>query len=74
MFGVALTRVDGECLYTGLTLSPVRYTHSARGGPDAAEIAVTGDKNALSDVLNWLACKVVIYNDGGHPVWWDVAA
>ncbi len=67
-----LTRADGARIHTFLTLTPVRYGANALGGPDAATVAVSGDKNALSDVLTWLACKITIYNDGGLPVWWGL--
>ena len=40
--------------------------------PDTATVSVSGDKNALSDVLTWLNCRVVIFNSAGYPVWWGV--
>jgi len=42
------------------------------GGPDTAEIAVSGDSGSLADALTWLAHHVLILNDGGQPVWWGV--
>ncbi len=69
---VVLTRTDGTAIHTALTVTPVRYSHAAIGGPDTATVSVSGDKNALSDVLTWLACKITIYNDGGLPVWWGL--
>ncbi len=69
---VILTRLDGSTIHTRLDVRSTRYSHAALGGPDTAELAVSGDKNALSDVLTWLACKVVIYNDGGQVVWWGL--
>lgn len=67
-----LNRADGARIHTNLTLTPTRYSAAALGGPDAATVSVSGDKNALSDVLTWLACKITIYNDGGLPVWWGL--
>lgn len=67
-----LTRPDGTTIHTRLDVRPTRYSHSALGGPDAAELAVSGDNNALSDVLTWLACHVVIYNESALPVWWGL--
>lgn len=67
-----ITRADNGRIHTGLDLRPTRYSANALGGPDTAEVAVTGDKNALSDVLTWLNCRVVIYNDAGLPVWWGL--
>ena len=67
-----LTRADGTQIHTNLILTPVRYSANALGGPDAATVAISGDKNALSDVLTWLNCRVVIHNDAGLPVWWGL--
>ena len=67
-----LTRPDGSTIHTRLDVRPARYSHAALGGPDTSELAVSGDKNALSDVLNWLACRVVIYNESALPVWWGL--
>lgn len=67
-----LTRADGATIHTRLELRPMRYSHAALGGPVTAEIAVTGDKNALSDVLTWLNCRVIIHNSAGLPVWWGL--
>jgi hypothetical protein len=72
MMHCILTRADGAQIYTPLTVAPVRYNHAALGGPDAAELRATGDKNALADVLTWLACRVTIYNESGLPVWWGL--
>lgn len=72
MMHCSLSRVDGAPIHTRLDVFPTRYSHAALGGPDTAELVVSGDKNALLDVLTWLACKVVIYNDGGLPVWWGL--
>lgn len=68
----SITRADNARIHTRLDVQPVRYSHAALGGPDTAELVVSGDKNALSDVLTWLACRVVIYNDAGLPVWWGL--
>ena len=69
-----LTRRDGDGtrVYTPLAVTPTRYSHAAIGGPDTAELAVSGDSAALTDVLTWLACTVEIVNGGGQPVWWGV--
>ncbi len=67
-----LTRTDGTSIHTPLTVTPTRYSHAAQGGPDTAELRISGDKNALADVLNWLACHVTIYSASGLPVWWGL--
>lgn len=50
-------------------LTPVSYSHHARGGPERAEIVVQGDPAIMPILLDWLRCPVVIYADG-NPVWW----
>ena len=67
-----LTRADGARIHTRLDVRATRYSHAAAGGPDTAELVATGDKNALSDVLTWLNCRLVIHNDAGLPVWWGL--
>lgn len=42
-----LTRADGARIHTNLALTPTRYSANALGGPDAATVSVSGDKNAL---------------------------
>jgi hypothetical protein len=69
---VQLDRLSGERVWTPCTLTPTRYSHAAMGGPDTAEIAVSGDSGSLADALTWLAHHVLILNDGGQPVWWGV--
>lgn len=72
MMYCVLTRADGAAIHTPLAVSPVRYSHAALGGPDAAEMTVAGANSALADVLTWLACKVTIYNESALPVWWGL--
>lgn len=72
MMHCTLARADNTNIHTSLMLAPVRYSASGLGGPDAATINVSGDKNALSDVLTWLNCRVVIHNSAGLPVWWGL--
>lgn len=69
---VVLTLPDGSVIHTRLDVRATRYSHAAAGGPDTAELVATGDKKSLSDVLTWLNCRVVIYNDAGLPVWWGL--
>lgn len=59
-----------QALPPGLTFEPVRWSHSWRGGPDKAEIAVTGNKFALWRLLQWMRYEVRIRNDVGNYVWW----
>lgn len=53
-----------------LVFQPVRYSHRAQGGPEAAEIAVRGDREALFGLLGLLGSEGRLLNPEGDPVWW----
>ncbi len=56
---------------SGLTFEVERYSHSAIGGPSAAEITVTGDKLLLWKLLNRLGDELKIHcSKTGDYVWW----
>lgn len=57
-----------------LTLSPRWYAAAARGGPDAAEIAVAGRQEALWQIVDWLGFRLQIRNAHGTLVWWGFVA
>jgi len=64
---------DGAAVVLGpeLTLTPQLWTGAAVGGPKAAEIAATGSRAALKDILlNWLDYRVQISTPSGGPAWW----
>lgn len=50
-------------------ITPVRYSATAVGGPDDAELQVEANGEELWNALNWLGCGVVIYGQFGEPVW-----
>ena len=56
-----------------LTITPVRCTWAAVGGPDAAELAVSGAAGDLDGVFDLLGCKVTVFAPDGSPVWWGLA-
>jgi hypothetical protein len=57
-----------------LELWPVRYSWNAVGGPEGAEIAVSGTVAQLWGVLGWLRCPVEITDAKGQRVWWGYVA
>lgn len=61
---------SSRLLLPPVKLEPVRYRWSAIGGPESAEIAVSGGPNDVMQVANWLRCGVVIYDDTLTPLWW----
>lgn len=47
-----------------------RYKNKALGGPDTAEIKVTGDDLQLWEMLEFLRCPVYLTSEKGDYVWW----
>ena len=43
---------------------------AAVGGPTAAELAVSGGRERLMSLFDWLGCRIRIYNEFGSLVWW----
>lgn len=54
----------------GVTLSPVRYSRNAMGGPYRAELAGTGDEISLWSGMSALGAGVRIYDRIMEEVWW----
>lgn len=52
-----------------LTIKPTWYKITDHGGPERAEIEITGPESALWVVLTWLGRKVSIVNPYGDIVW-----
>lgn len=52
-----------------LILVPQRYSATAMGGFDHAEIEVQGSTEALYSILRWLSLRIYIYNRNGSVVW-----
>jgi len=50
-----------------VTLTPVRWSWNAQGGPMDAEFGVEGD---VWEALGLLRCPIVIRNQNQTPVWW----
>lgn len=50
-------------------ITPQRWSASAVGGYDRAEITVTGEERALWFLLNWLGYDLRIYTPRGSPCW-----
>jgi len=50
------------------------YSHSVIGGPNLAEIAVTGTELDLWELAEFMRCPVQIFSDKGDAVWWGYLA
>ncbi|GIV73532.1 hypothetical protein [Caldilinea sp.] len=61
-------------LPANLHFLPRRYSWTAVGGPEQAEVAVAGPPMALWNLLGWLRYPVVVHNGLGEPVWWGYVA
>ncbi len=72
-FGVAIADRTGQPLTAAgdLTFRPLTWTGAGRGGPKAAEIAVTGSRAALKAILlGWLDYRVEITTPSAGACWW----
>ncbi len=71
-FGVQVSSRQGvqQLLPPELTFAPKRWSWSCVGGPKAAEIAVTGGRDALKGLRQWLRYPVKIVAPTGTVVWW----
>ena len=61
--------IDGRNAPAGLRLEPTFYSWHKYGGPDSAEIEVTGSAVLLWQLLDWLSQDVQITGDGSL-LWW----
>lgn len=57
-----------------LHLEPTSYSYHAIGGPEKANITVSGNKWALWETLTWLRCGINLYDERLHCVWWGYVA
>ena len=53
-----------------MPIRPVHLTWSAFGGPERAELVVSGQADQLLDLVNLLRCGVAVRDGQGEPVWW----
>lgn len=53
----------------GLQITPKRYSETAVGGPERAELEVQGPVPALRALLRWLGYRIVIRSRNHSPVW-----
>ncbi|MGL4651478.1 MAG: hypothetical protein ACRC1H_18880, partial [Caldilineaceae bacterium] len=71
MFTVTLwDRAGVQIRAEQLTLTPSWYAATAVGGPERAEVRVTGAVDALWQIVDWMHYRVEIRNGGGTLVWW----
>ena len=64
------TRDFSSPILTGLKAELLRLDWSVYGGPERAEIRLTGDEGKLIEVTRLLRCPVMINDLTGTPVWW----
>lgn len=57
-------------LPVGMTASVKRMSWHYLGGPEDAEISVSGGEHNLMDLRDLLRCMVEVYDDNGAAVWW----
>lgn len=48
----------------------MRYSWSAMGGPDYAELRVVGNESQVWESIDLLRCPVELYDGRGRAVWW----
>jgi len=64
------TRDFSAPLLLGLKADVIRLDWSAYGGPERAEIRLTGDREKLLESTRLLRSPVMITDPAGTPVWW----
>ena len=64
------TRDFSSPILTGLHAEPIRLDWSAYGGPEKAQIQLTGDQGKLIEVTRLLRSPVLVDDPAGSPVWW----
>lgn len=53
-----------------LSVAPIWYDWTDRGGPNQATLRVSGPIHALWSALGWLSYRPTIFNRSGVAVWW----
>lgn len=61
---------SGETVAPKSPITVRSYSWHVRGGPDTAQLEMTGDPMQTWDVLDWLRCPVMLHDGNGTPVWW----
>lgn len=72
MFTVKIYKRDftAQLALDGLTLLPRSYTFLDEGGPEQAQIDVTGGREDLWELVELLRCPVEILDEDSEVVWW----
>lgn len=65
-----LQRDFSQPVLIGLPVEPVHLTWSAFGGPERAELVVSGRADQLLDLVSLLRCGVTVRDGQGEPAWW----
>ena len=61
--------LDGTLQAHNLTFEPTRYSFHRDGGPELAEIEVSGPLPELWGLLGWLRGRMVLMREA-QPIWW----
>jgi len=64
------TRDFSAPILTGLNLVPLQLKWSVNGGPECAQLQLTGGGDQLIEACRLLRCPVMICDITGTPVWW----
>lgn len=72
MFSIRLISPDGFQVHIpyGWEFEVNRYSDHAIGGPEAADIDISAQPDALWSCLNWLGYDIEIYTPDGTLAWW----
>lgn len=57
-------------ILTGLNAEPLQLDWSVNGGPERAQLQLTGAEDQLIEACRLLRCPVIISDIAGVPVWW----
>ena len=58
----------------GCTVTVVRYSVTDRGGPDRADLSISGSQVSLWHLTNWVGKRIRIVNQTGSVVWFGLVS
>lgn len=68
---VQRNHITEQTLPAGIDVRIVHRSNHVFGGPRECELELTGDAADMMETLDWLRCRVEVYDDA-QPVWWGV--
>lgn len=74
-FSTRLVKLSGfgtpaQTLPVDLTITPISWAGSDRGGCYQAEFEATGSAESVASLTGWLGDRIEIYNEFGQMCWW----